>query len=101
MHSPVPRDKILGVFAIEDNTVRIDKKSFTDWVFEHHQEPYTKLVDVLRKQGCHERRASVSTGVPNVIHTRIPVLDIPIDAATFADFIEGAPDHTSADENAS
>ena len=89
LHSVVPRDEILGVFAVKDKTVRIKKASFTKWVYDHHQEPHTKLIDALKTQGCYERKASVSVGVPNVVQTRCAVLDIPIDDVAFTDLVEG------------
>jgi hypothetical protein len=97
MHSAVPRDEILGVYAIEDKKVRIKKANFINWVYEYHKEPHTKMVDALKTQGCYERKASVSSGVTNVVQSRTAVLDIPLDDAAFAGFIDVALDHSPAD----
>ncbi len=88
MHSPVPRDEVLGVFAVADRKVRIKKANFIQWIYDHHKEPHTKIVDALIGQGCLERKASVTTGIPNVVHTRTAVLDIPLDDAAFEGFID-------------
>lgn len=90
MHSAVPRNEILGVFAIEDKAVRIKRQNFIDWVYEHHKEPSSQLMKALQLGGCHERRASVTTGVPNMVHNRTAVLDIPLDDSTFEDYLEEA-----------
>lgn len=98
LQSALPRGEILGVFAVKDKKVRIKRTPFTDWVYEHHQEPHSQIVKALTEQGCYIRRASVTSGLPNVVHNRTAVLDIPLEDATFKGFIEDAHDHISADE---
>ena len=98
LRSVLPRGEILGVFAMKDKQVRIKKTPFTNWVYEHHQEPHSQIIKALMGQGCHERRASVTSGLPNVVHNRTAVLDIPLEDDAFNGFIEDARGHTSVDE---
>ena len=88
LHSPLPRGEILGVFAKEDKMVRVKKAPFVDWVYEHHQEPHTRLVDTLMAQGCSERRASVSVGVPNAVQSRAVCIDIPLEDSAFSGLLD-------------
>ncbi len=91
------RGEILGVYAIKDKKVRIKKAPFIKWVYEHHQEAHTKIIDALKDQGCMERKASVTTGLPNMVHNRVQVLDIPLDDNCFAEFIDSVHDHADAE----
>ena len=88
LHSPLPRGEILGVYAIKDKQVRIKKAPFVAWIYEHHKEPHTRLLDSLKSQGCVERRASVTVGVQNVVHTRDSVIDIPLDDPLLSDVLD-------------
>ena len=88
LRSPLPKGEILGVYAIEDKKVRIKKAPFVAWVYDHHKEPHTRLVDALMDQGCRERKASVSVGVTGAITGRAPVIDIPLDDAAFLDLMD-------------
>jgi hypothetical protein len=97
-YSPM-RGEILGVYAIKDKMVRIKKGPFVKWVYEHHKEPHTQLIDGLKSQGCHERRGCVTVGLNNVVHSRTPVLDIPLKGVSFAELIGDSLDHTSAGES--
>lgn len=87
LHSPLPRGEIYGVYAKVDNKVRIKKALFVQWVYEHHKEPHTRLVQSLKDQGCIERRASVTVGVENAVHSRDAVIDIPLDDPIFSDVL--------------
>jgi hypothetical protein len=95
LRSPLPRGEIYGVYAKEDNKVRIKKAPFVQWVYEHHKEPHTRLVQALKDQGCIERRASVTVGIENAVHSRDAVIDIPLDDPTFSDVLY----HIGADES--
>jgi hypothetical protein len=88
LRSPLPKGEILGVYAKEDKKVRIKKAPFVQWVYEHHKEPHTRLVDSLKVQGCIERKASVSVGVDNAVQARAPVIDVPLDDEAFLDLME-------------
>lgn len=88
LRSLLPKGEILGVYAIEDKKVRIKRAPFVQWVYEHHKEPHTRLIDALKDQGCMERKASVSVGVPNAVQARAPVIDVPLDDAAFLDLME-------------
>lgn len=90
LHSPLPRGEILGVYAIKDKKVRVKKTVFAEWIYEHHKEPHTRLIDALKSQGCMERKASVSVGVANAVQARAPVLDVPLDDEAFIDLMEAA-----------
>lgn len=87
LRSPLPKGEILGVYAIEDKKVRIKKAPFVQWVYEHHKEPHTRLVDALKDQGCHERKASVSVGIQSMVQSRAPVIDVPLDDEAFLDLM--------------
>jgi hypothetical protein len=87
LHSPLPKGEILGVFAKEDNKVRVKRAPFVQWVYEHHKEPHTRMMKALVEQGCIERRASVSVGIPNAVQARDAVIDIPLDNDTFSDVL--------------
>ena len=87
LRSPLPKGEILGVYAIEDKKVRIKRAPFVAWVYEHHKEPHTRLIDALKVQGCIERRASVSVGIPNAVQSRDAVIDIPLDDPVFNDVL--------------
>jgi hypothetical protein len=39
-------------------------------------------------QGCVERKASVSVGIPNAVQSRAPVLDVPLEDEAFIDLME-------------
>lgn len=95
LHSPLPKGEIYGVYAKEDNKVRLKKSPFVQWVYEHHKEPHTRLVQALKDQGCIERRASVTVGIENAVHSRDAVIDIPLDDPTFSDVLV----HIHADES--
>jgi hypothetical protein len=84
----VPRGEILGVFATEDKMVRIKRGNFADWIYKEHQEPHTQIIEALKKQGCLERRAAVTVGLDNAVHTRSYCLDIPLDTMVFDDLLE-------------
>jgi hypothetical protein len=88
LHSPLPRGEILGVYAKEDKKVRIKRAPFVEWVYEHHKEPHTRLVQALLSQKCVERRASVSVGIANAVHSRDAVIDIPLDEPEFSDVLD-------------
>jgi len=88
LRSPLPKGEILGVYAKEDKKVRIKRAPFVQWVYEHHKEPHTRLVEALVGQGCIERKASVSVGVDNAVQARAPVIDIPLDDAAFLDLMD-------------
>jgi hypothetical protein len=88
LHSQLPRGEILGVYATEDKKVRIKKAPFAEWVYEHHKEPHTRLIEALKMQGCVERKASVSVGIPNAVQSRAPVLDVPLEDEAFIDLME-------------
>jgi len=90
LRSQLPKGEVLGVYAIEDKKVRIKRAPFVQWVYEHHQEPHTRLIDALKTQGCLERKASVSVGIPNAVQARAPVIDIPLDDEAFLDLMEEA-----------
>ena len=88
LHSLLPKGEILGVYAIKDKKVRLKRMPFCQWVYEHHREPHTRLVDALVKQGCIERRASVSVGIPNAVQSRDAVMDVPLDDPMFSDVLD-------------
>ena len=88
LHSPLPKGEILGVYAKADKKVRIKKMPFVQWVYDHHKEPHTRMVEALVGQGCTERKASVSVGVANAVQARAPVIDIPLDDEAFLDLME-------------
>lgn len=88
LRSQLPKGEILGVHAIEDKKVRIKRAPFVQWVYDHHKEPHTRLIEALTSQGCIERRASVSVGVANAVQSRAPVIDIPLDNSAFVDLME-------------
>lgn len=98
LQSALPRGEVLGVFAVKDKIVRIKKTPFVKWVYEHHQEPHSQIIKALIEQGCHARRASVTSGIQNIVHSRTAVLDIPLEDAMFSGFIDDAVDRTSVDE---
>jgi len=98
LHSPLPKGEILGVYAKEDNKVRIKKMPFVQWVYEHHKEPHTRMVEALVKQNCIERRASVSVGVANAVQSRDAVIDIPLDDPTFSDVLDRIDADALSDE---
>ena len=89
LHSILPKGEILGVYAKEDKKVRIKRSPFVQWVYEFHKEPHTRLIEALAAQGCIERKASVSVGIPNAVQARAPVIDIPLDDEAFLDLMEG------------
>lgn len=88
LHSQLPKGEILGVYATEDKKVRIKKAPFAEWIYEHHKEPHTRLLEALKMQGCVERKASVSVGIPNAVQSRAPVLDVPLEDEAFIDLME-------------
>jgi len=88
LRSPLPRGEILGVYAKEDKKVRIKRAPFVEWVYEHHKEPHTRLVEALRAQGCVERKASVTVGIDNAVQTRAPCIDITLDDVAFIELLE-------------
>jgi hypothetical protein len=88
LHSQLPKGEILGVYATEDKKVRIKKAPFAEWIYEHHKEPHTRLLEALKIQGCVERKASVSVGIPNAVQSRAPVLDVPLEDEAFIDLME-------------
>lgn len=88
LHSPLPKGEILGVYAKEDRRVRIKRAPFVEWVYDHHKEPHTRLVEALRAQGCLERKASVTVGIENAVQTRAPCIDIPLDDEAFIELLE-------------
>ena len=88
LHSQLPRGEILGVYAIEDKKVRVKRAPFVQWVYDHHKEPHTRLLEALISQGCVERRASVSAGIPNAVQSRSSCIDIPLEDAAFTGFLD-------------
>jgi hypothetical protein len=88
LHSPVPKGEIYGVFAKEDKKVRIKRAPFVDWVYEHHKEPHTRMIEALKMQGCVERKASVTVGIANAVQSRTSCIDVPLDDAAFLDLLE-------------
>jgi len=91
LRSPLPKGEILGVFAKEDKKVRVKRMPFVQWVYEHHKEPHTRMLEALVAQGCVERRASVSVGIENAVQSRDSVIDVPLDGATFLDLMDVEP----------
>lgn len=87
LQSPLPRGEIYGVYAKEDNKVRIKKAPFVQWVYEHHKEPHTRLVQALKDQGCIERKASVTIGIENAVQSRTACIDIPLQDDAFIDLM--------------
>lgn len=71
---------------------------FVQWVYEHHKEPHTRMVEALVKQNCIERRASVSVGVANAVQSRDAVIDIPLDDPTFSDVLDRIDADALSDE---
>jgi hypothetical protein len=96
LRSQLPKGEILGVYAIEDKKVRVKRMPFVKWVYEHHKEPHTRMIEALVAQGCVERRASVSVGIPNAVQSRDSVIDVPLDDPVFSDVL----DHIDAVETA-
>ena len=88
MHGPVPKGEILGVIAKKDKQIRIKKAAFTEWVYEHLEEPPTRLVQALAANGCKVRKASITKGVPHTVQSRVAVIDIPLDDAVFGELLE-------------
>jgi hypothetical protein len=88
LRSPLPKGEILGVFAKEDKKVRVKRMPFVQWVYEHHKEPHTRMIEALVKQGCVERRASVSVGIDNAVQSRDSVIDVPLDDPAFSDVLD-------------
>jgi hypothetical protein len=88
LRSQLPKGEILGVYAIEDKKVRVKRMPFVKWVYEHHKEPHTRMIEALVAQGCVERRASVSVGIPNAVQSRDSVIDVPLDDPVFSDVLD-------------
>ncbi len=88
LHSPLPKGEILGVYAKEDRKVRIKRGPFVEWVYDHHKEPHTRLIEALKEQGCVERKASVSVGIPNAVQSRAPCLDILLEDEAFTNLLD-------------
>lgn len=97
LRSQLPRGEILGVYAIEDKKVRVKRMPFVQWVYEHHKEPHTRMIEALVAQGCVERRACVSVGIPNAVHSRDSVIDIPLDDPVFSDVLDHIDAGATAD----
>ena len=88
LRSQLPKGEILGVYAIEDKKVRLKRAPFVAWIYEHHKEPHTRMIDALKVQGCIERRASVSVGIPNAVQSRDAVIDVSLDDPMFSDVLD-------------
>lgn len=88
LHSPVPKGEIYGVFAKEDKKVRIKRAPFVEWVYEHHKEPHTRMIEALKAQGCVERKASVTVGVANAVQSRTSCIDVPLTDPAFIDLLD-------------
>jgi hypothetical protein len=88
LRSQLPKGEILGVYAIEDKKVRVKRMPFVKWVYEHHKEPHTRMIEALVQQGCVERRASVSVGIDNAVQSRDAVIDVSLDAPAFNDALD-------------
>lgn len=88
LHSPIPRGEILGVYAVKDKKVRIKKLPFVEWVYENKKEPHTRMMEALYTQGCIERKASVTVGIPNAVQSRALVVDISLDDPAFIDLLD-------------
>ena len=68
--------------------MRLKKAPFVAWIYEHHKEPHTRMIDALKVPGCIERRASVSIGIENAVQSRDAVIDVSLDDPLLNDVLD-------------
>jgi len=89
------RGKVVGLLAIKDTALRVSEADFRRWLRIHKNESWTIMRQVIDNiEGVRRCRGRIDFGIGHTAKARLDVVDIPLKAPQFRDFIDmlGADD---------